>query len=34
MIVKNPYPLPWINDLFDQLLGAKVFNKIDLRSRY
>jgi len=32
--VKNRYPLPWIDDLFDQLKGAKVFSKIDLRSGY
>ena len=29
--IKNKYPLPMINDLFDQLQGAKVFSKIDLR---
>ena len=32
--IKNKYPLPRINDLFDQLKGAKYFSKIDLRSRY
>ena len=32
--VKNRYPLPRIDDLFDQLKGASVFLKIDLRSRY
>jgi hypothetical protein len=32
--IKNKYPLPQINDLFDQLEGASVFSKIDLRSRY
>ncbi|TYK23834.1 ty3-gypsy retrotransposon protein [Cucumis melo var. makuwa] len=32
--VKNPYPLPRIDDLFDQLQGATVFSKIDLRSGY
>jgi hypothetical protein len=32
VMVKNKYPLPWIDDLFDQLKGAKVFSKIDLRS--
>jgi hypothetical protein len=32
--VKNKYPLPRIDDLFDQLNGACVFSKIDLRSRY
>ena len=30
MIVKNKYPLPRIDDLFDQLKGASVFSKIDL----
>ena len=30
MIVKNKYPLPGIDDLFDQLKGASVFLKIDL----
>ncbi|CAH9105695.1 unnamed protein product [Cuscuta europaea] len=32
--VKNKYPLPRIDDLFDQLRGATVFSKIDLRSDY
>ncbi|KAL4010684.1 hypothetical protein IC575_027695 [Cucumis melo] len=32
--VKNRYPLPRIEDLFDQLQGATVFSKIDLRSGY
>ena len=32
--VKNKYPLPRIDDLFDQLLGAQVFSKIDIRSGY
>jgi hypothetical protein len=32
--VKNKYPLSRIEDLFDQLKGAKIFSKIDLRSRY
>jgi hypothetical protein len=30
--VKNKYPLPKIDDLFDQLRGLCVFSKIDLRS--
>ena len=32
--VKNRYPLPRINDLFDQLRGAPVYSKIDLRTSY
>ncbi|VVA39016.1 PREDICTED: retrotransposon, partial [Prunus dulcis] len=32
--VRNKYPLPRIDNLFDQLRGAKVFSKIDLRSGY
>jgi hypothetical protein len=32
--IKNKYPLPRIEDLFDQLKGARVFSKIDLRSGY
>ena len=32
--IKNKYPLPMINDLFDRLQGAKVFSKIDLRLGY
>jgi hypothetical protein len=32
--IKNKYPLPRIKDLFDQLKGASVFSKIDLRSGY
>ncbi|BBN67339.1 transposable element gene, partial [Prunus dulcis] len=32
--IRNRYPLPRIDDLFDQLKGAKYFSKIDLRSEY
>jgi hypothetical protein len=32
--IKNKYPLPRIQDLFDQVRGARVFSKIDLRSGY
>ena len=32
--VKNKYPLPRIDDLFDKLKDAKIFSKIDLRSGY
>ena len=32
--VRNKYPLPRIDDLFDQLSGAQWFSKIDLRSGY
>ncbi|GJT25897.1 putative nucleotidyltransferase, ribonuclease H [Tanacetum coccineum] len=34
LTVKNRYPLPRIDDLFDQLQGARYFSKIDLRSGY
>ena len=34
MTVKNKYPLSRIDNLFDQLKGAKVFSKIELRSGY
>ena len=30
----NRYPIPWIDDLLDQLKGEKYFIKIDLKSRY
>ena len=32
--IKNRYPLPRIDDLFDQIKGAKVFSKIDLKLGY
>jgi hypothetical protein len=32
--IKNKYPLPRIDDLFDQLKDAKIFSKIDLRAGY
>jgi hypothetical protein len=32
--IKNKYPLPRTDDLFDQLHGASVFSKIDLQSGY
>src|SRR3954465_7731451 len=34
LTIKNKYPLPHINDLFDQLNGARVFSKIELRTGY
>jgi hypothetical protein len=32
--VKNSYPLPLISEMFDQVRGAKVFSKLDLRSAH
>ena len=32
--IRNQYPLPRIDELFDQLQGSRVYSKIDLRSRY
>jgi hypothetical protein len=32
--IKNKYPFTWIEDLFDQMKGASVFSKINLRSGY
>nr|GFA84784.1 putative reverse transcriptase domain-containing protein [Tanacetum cinerariifolium] len=34
LTVKNRYPLPRIDDLFDQFQGSSVYSKIDLRSGY
>jgi hypothetical protein len=34
VIIKNKYPLPCIDLLFDQLVGAQVFSKIDIYSWY
>nr|GFC03322.1 putative reverse transcriptase domain-containing protein [Tanacetum cinerariifolium] len=34
LTVKNRYPLPKIDDLFDQLQGSRVYSKIDMRSGY
>ncbi|GKE80614.1 putative reverse transcriptase domain-containing protein, partial [Tanacetum coccineum] len=34
LTIKNRYPVPRIDDLFDQLQGARYFSKIDLRSSY
>ena len=34
VIIKNRYPLPRIDDLFDHLQGGSYFSKTNLRSRY
>ena len=34
MTIKNHYPLPRINDMFDQVGGARIFSNIGLRSGY
>ena len=34
LMVKNKYPIPWIDDLFDQLGKARWFSKLDLHSGY
>jgi hypothetical protein len=34
VMIKNKYPLPRIDVLFDHLVGARVFSKIDLRYGY
>ncbi|GKF97189.1 putative reverse transcriptase domain-containing protein, partial [Tanacetum coccineum] len=34
LTVKNRYPLPRIDDLFDQLQGSSIYSKIDMRSGY
>jgi hypothetical protein len=34
VITKNKYPLPRVEDLFDQRRGARIFSKIDLRTGY
>ena len=34
MTIKNRYPLPCIDDIFDQIHGVMIFSKIDLRSGY
>jgi hypothetical protein len=34
VIIKNKYPLLWIEDLFNQMKGASAFSKIDLRLGY
>ena len=34
IIIKNKYPLPHIEELFEQLQGARIFSKLDLRQGY
>ena len=34
LTIKNKYPLPRIDDIFDQVRGATIFSKIDLRTSY
>jgi len=34
MSINNKYPLPRINDMFDQVGGEDIFSKLDLRSGY
>ena len=34
ILVKNIYPIPWIDELIDNMKGAKLFAKLDLKSGY
>ena len=34
LTMKNRYPMPRINDMFDQLYGAKVFSQLDLATDF
>ena len=34
LIVKNKYPIPWVDNLLAQLQGSKVFSSLDLTSGY